>query len=197
MALLAKNGYGQVEPNRLNAQRTGRIIADVPVSVEAFEAANEVIQNGMFLTYNPAGAIETNLKKGTLELPEVGGSALTGLVMSEIKLYHDSQGNKDFALTTNQHTLLSGINQTPYRDVRENGHNTVVPRMYFLEVGDVFTTNLVDVEAPALGDILVPGAEGFLVAEAGEATSAIRLQVVQNNTLPDGQQAVKLAVIQA
>lgn len=197
MALLPKNGYGQVEPNRLNAQRTGRIIADVPVSVEAFTAAEEVIQNGMFLTYNPAGGIETNLKKGTLDLPEVGGSPMTGLVMSEIKLYHDSQSNKDFALSTNKHTLLSGVNQTPYRDVREDAHNTVVPRMYFLEMGDVFTTNLVDVEAPTLGQILVPGAAGILVAEAAGATSAIRLQVVQNNTMPDGQRAVKLAVIKA
>lgn len=196
MALLAKNGYGQVEPNRLNAQRTGRIIADVPVAVADFVAAGEVIQNGMFLTYNPAGDIETNLKKGTLDLPEVGGSALTGLVMSEIKLYHDSQSNKDFALTTSKHTLLSGVNQTPYRDVRENAHNTVIPRMYFLEVGDVFTTNLVDVESPALGQVLTPGAEGFLVADA-EGSGAIQLQVVQNNTLPDGQRAVKLAVIKA
>lgn len=196
MALLAKNGYGQVEPNRLNAQRTGRIIADVPVSVDAFEAANEVIQNGMFLTYNPAGNIETNLKKGTMELPEVGGSALTGLVMNEIKLYHDSQGNKDFALTTNKHTLLSGVNQSPYRDAAEVAHNTVVPRVFFLEVGDVYTTNLVDVAEPALGDILTPGAEGILVADSASA-GALQLQVVQLTTLPDGQKAVKLAVIKA
>lgn len=196
MALLAKNGYGQVEPNRLNAQRTGRIIADVPVSVAAFEAANEVIQNGMFLTYNPAGNIETNLKKGTMELPEVGGSALTGLVMNEIKLYHDSQGNKDFALTTNKHTLLSGVNQSPYRDAAEVAHNTVVPRVFFLEVGDVYTTNLVDVAEPALGDILTPGAEGILVADSASA-GALQLQVVQLTTLPDGQKAVKLAVIKA
>lgn len=197
MALLQKNGYGQVEPNRINAQRTGRIIADVPVAEADFETAGEVIQNGMFLTYNPAGGIETNLKKGTLDLPEVGGSALTGLVYSEVKLYHDSQSNKDFALTTSLHTLLSGVNQTPYRDVRENAHNTVVPRMYFLEVGDVYTTNLVDVAEPTLGQVLVPGAAGILVAEGAEATAAIRLQVVQLNTLPDGQRAVKLAVIKA
>lgn len=195
MALLQKIGYGQVEPNRLDAQTSKRIIADVPVSTAAFTAAGEVIQNGMFLTYNPAGDLESNLKKGTLDLPAQGGTKLTGLVYSEIKLYHDSQSNKDFVLTTNKHTLLSGLNQTPYRDVKEEAHNTVVPRLYFLSIGDVYTTNLVNVEEPALGDILSPGTDGILAT--GAATDAIALQVVQITTMADGQKAVKLAVINA
>lgn len=195
MALLAKIGYGQVEPNRLSAQATKRIVADVPVSTDSFTAAGEVIQNGMFLTYNPAGGIETNLKKGTLDLPTAGGSKATGLVYSEVKLYHDSQSNKDFALTTSKHTLLSGVNQTPYRDVHDAVHNTVVPRMYFLEVGDTYTTNLVNVDNPALGDILSPGADGILTT--GQATDAIAVQVVQITTMADGQKAIKVVVVNA
>lgn len=198
MALLAKVGYGQVEPNRLSAQATKRIIADVPVKAADFATLGKVVQNGMFLTYNPAGDIESNLKKGTFDLPTVkGGSTLTGLVYNEIKLYHDSQSNKDFALTTSAHTLLSGVNQTPYRNKAEQAVDTVVPRVYFLAVGDLFTTNLIDKDAPALGDILVPGTNGILTPSTTIANEAIAVQVVQITTLADGQKAVKVAVIKA
>lgn len=198
MALLAKVGYGQVEPNRLSAQATKRIIADVPVNATDFATLGGIVENGMFLTYNPAGGIESNLKKGTFDLPTVkGGTQLTGLVYNEVKLYHDSQSNKDFALTTSGHTLLSGVNQTPYRDVSGTAIDTVVPRVYFLAVGDIFTTNLIDEDDPALGDVLVPGTDGILTASTAIANEAIAVQVVQITTLADGQKAVKVAVIKA
>ena len=34
MALLTKNGYGQVEPNHLSAQRTAQIYAQLPAKSE-------------------------------------------------------------------------------------------------------------------------------------------------------------------
>ena len=49
MALLAKKGYGQVEPNHLSAQRTGQIYAQLPL-----DSAIETLENGHFAIYDYA-----------------------------------------------------------------------------------------------------------------------------------------------
>lgn len=192
MALLAKIGFGQVEPNRINAKRTGDIVSDVPVSVEAFESADKKIENGMFLTWKPGKGIEGNLKQGELDLPVAGGDNMTYLVLNEITLHHDSMGNKDFVLTTEANGILSA-RQSPYQDVNRVAKDTVVPRAFKLTEGDVFTTNLVDVADPKVGDVLSPGAQGILAKAPGE----LEATVTQVTTLADGQKAVKLVVTKA
>ena len=94
---LAKIGYGQVEPNNITARRTGDLVSDVPVAVEDFEKMGKRVENGVFLTWHPGEGIANNLKTGELKLPTNGGEGLTYLVYNEVKLYHDSQGNNDWA----------------------------------------------------------------------------------------------------
>ena len=64
----------------------------------------------------------------------------------------------------------------------------MVPRVFKTNVGDIFTTNLIDVAAPAVGDVLTPNAQGFLAAGEGD----MKWQIVKIYTLADRQKAVKL-----
>ena len=47
MALITRNGFGQVEPNHLSAQRTGQIYAQLPANEEIL-----ALENGMFDKYD-------------------------------------------------------------------------------------------------------------------------------------------------
>ena len=67
---------------------------------------------------------------------------------------------------------------------------TMVPRLVKTNVGDIFTTNTIAAESVALGDILAPGADGYL-ATAGEGAT-MKWQVVKVYTMPDGQKGAKI-----
>lgn len=84
MALTIKrNGFGQVEPNHLSAQRTGQIYAQLPA-----DSSIETIENGMFLYYDYA-----NNKVAKT------GDGEPMLVLNEVKLYDDLRETyKDFAM---------------------------------------------------------------------------------------------------
>lgn len=49
MALMAKKGYGQLEPNHLSAQRNGQIYAQLPCA-----ASMETLENASFVKYDYA-----------------------------------------------------------------------------------------------------------------------------------------------
>jgi len=108
MGLLTKQGYGQLEPNHLIAQRTGEIFAQLP-----FVGFNSIISNGdnaveqgMFLDYNYAA--------GAAQLPgATGGGKLTMLVYNEIRLYGPFLTNKDFALFPTPSSGLTSTNPIP------------------------------------------------------------------------------------
>ena len=50
MALLVKEGFGQLEPNHLSAQRNGQIYAQLPC-----DSSIEKLQNAQFVKYDYAG----------------------------------------------------------------------------------------------------------------------------------------------
>ena len=81
-ALYVEHGYGQVEPNHLSAQRTGQIYAQLPA-----DAAIKVLENGQFVKYDYA--------KGLVNLT---GKGEWMLVFNEVKIYHDYEGDADFAM---------------------------------------------------------------------------------------------------
>lgn len=84
MALTIKrNGFGQVEPNHLSAQRTGQIYAQLPANKDI-----EVLENGMFAKYDYAKN-EVNFD----------GEGEFMLVLNEVKLYDTLRETyKDFAM---------------------------------------------------------------------------------------------------
>lgn len=127
----------------------------------------EVVENGMFLVYDyAAGVVNKN------------GEGEPMLVFSEIKLYDKKfQGYKDFALKK-----------------EDAVHGKIMPRLFKTNVGDIFTTNLVDVTS-AIGSLegkkLVPTA-GYLKETATPAPGAQVWKIVKETTLADGQFAVKV-----
>ena len=66
----------------------------------------------------------------------------------------------------------------------------MVPRVFKTNVGDLYTTNMVDEETLALEDVLSPRAKDGILCKNGDGT--MQWQVVKKYTMPDGQPAVKV-----
>lgn len=180
--LIDKVGYGQVEPNRLTAQKTREVYAQLPA-----DDSIKTIENGMFLVYDQV--------QGKVVKPAAVGKKAC-LVMNEIILEDDRyQADSDYVMT-------------PYEATDYQPAMKAYPRLYAMHVGDTFTTNLIKTESggttlPNAGDKFIVGTDGVLepVGE-NEATSEMIFAVVakeegKTDCLPDGQQAVKLTVIKA
>ena len=171
-----RNGFGQVEPNQLSAQKTGQIYASLPL-----DDAVEVLQNGEFMYYDYANKSVNAGKAAAAGVIATKGEPM--LVFNEIKLYEPfwRTSYKDFAmirvgdnyvtskLATAEYGENSDIAQATYPT-----HNLeyqyrmagIAPRLFKTNVGDIYTTNMValvkDVEGTptpityAVGDILAP-----------------------------------------
>ena len=77
----------------------------------------------------------------------------------------------------------------PYKEARMPEGTTMVPRVFKTNVGDIFTTNTINVAEPTLGMTLKVGATGIL--EEG-SDDKMTWQVVKVYTMPDGQKGVKI-----
>lgn len=81
---IARDGYGQLEPNHLSAPRNGQVYAQLPAAEDI-----DVLEQGMFVKYDYAAG-ECNFD----------GEGPWMLVFNEEKLYDERhQMHKDFALT--------------------------------------------------------------------------------------------------
>lgn len=171
-ALYVERGYGQVEPNHLSARRTGQIYAQLPAA-----ASIAKLENGQFAKYDYQNKVVN-----------FSGAGEWMLVFNEIKLYRDFQYDDDYAMLREEHMAYvydAQANLMP-TDTR------MVPRLLKTNVGDIFTTNTVKESTLALGDVLTPGADGFLAKAAEGETPDMQWEVVKVYTLADGQKAVKL-----
>lgn len=72
---------------------------------------------------------------------------------------------------------------------RMNPGTSMVPRVLKTNVGDIFTTNMIDEDVLAIGDVLAPNAKGIL---AKDDTQSMKWQVVKIYTMPDEQKGVKI-----
>ena len=162
MALLVKQGFGQLEPNHLSAQRNGQIYAQLPC-----DSSIEVLQNAQFVKYDYANGEVSYTGEGEWML-----------VYNEVKLYDPRHSYKDFALQ--KKNCVGG---------------EMVPRVMKTMVGDIFTTNLVDLKdkggALVVGDKLVVGTTGILEYSAAPGAGMV-WQVAKVYTMADGQPAVKI-----
>ena len=120
-----------------------------------------ILENGQFVKYD--------YKEGKVNFD---GDGEWMLVFNEVKLYGERETYKDFALKAAD--AVGG---------------TIVPRVFKTNIGDIFTTNLVEGDV-ALGDELSPNAEGKLAKGVSGAT--MKWQIVKVYTLADGQAAVKV-----
>lgn len=72
---------------------------------------------------------------------------------------------------------------------------TMVPRVFKTNVGDHYTTNMVNEDVLKVNDLLTPqpGAEGKgILAKAGAESADMQWQVVKVYTMPDHQRGVKI-----
>ena len=163
MALLVKEGFGQLEPNHLSAQRNGQIYAQLPC-----ESSMEVLQNAQFVKYDYAEG-EVNFT----------GEGEWMLVFNEVKLYDPRHSYKDFALQKKNcvggvmvprvmKTMVGDIFTTNLVDSKDKGG------------------------ALEAGDKLVVGTTGILEYSATPEEGAMVWQVAKVYTMADGQPAVKI-----
>lgn len=210
-----RNGYGQVEPNQLSAQKTGQIYASLPL-----DTAVDVLQNGEFMYYDYAS--------GKVSADDSTGIAEPMLVFNEIKLYEPfwRTSYKDFAMIRVNHTnpttgvvtkgenyVTSDLATQRYGDGADNvgvaanpAHTEYpyrmdgfAPRLFKTNIGDIMTTNMVKTGSSvtyAVGDKLVPvknTTTNTLQLEAdNSATTGMIWVVVKVYTMPDGQDGLKL-----
>ena len=85
-------------------------------------------------------------------------------------------------------------NEDPYhiesktREAMMPTGTTMVPRVFKTNVGDIFTTNMINATELEVGQILTPGEKGILEVGEGE----MKWQVVKVYTMPDHQNGVKI-----
>lgn len=78
------------------------------------------------------------------------------------------------------------------REKKMPAGTSMVPRVFKTNVGDIMTTNTINEETLAIGDLLTPGATDGILAKAGAADADMQWQVVKLYDMPDGQKAAKV-----
>ena len=162
MALLVKQGFGQLEPNHLSAQRNGQIYAQLPC-----DTSIEVLQNAQFVKYDYANGKVNYTGEGEWML-----------VYNEVKLYDPRHSYKDFALQKKNCVdgeMVPRVMKTMVGDIFTT--NLVDPKG---KSG-----------ALAVGDKLVVGTTGILEYSAAPGAGMV-WQVAKVYTMADGQPAVKI-----
>lgn len=146
-------------------------------------------RNGRVYAQLPADASIEKLEQGTFVKydyangkVDFSGDGPWMMVYNEEKLYDERhQMHRDYAML--KADCYDGV---------------MVPRVFGMETGDVFTTNNLADDSYAVGDkIVVDNSNGVLKKDAGATIAAgtFVLKVVKEYTLPDGQPAVKLQVV--
>ena len=124
----------------------------------------EVLENGAFLKLDSA----TNTVGTT-------GNGEWMLVYNEVKLYDNAkQGYKDFAVKKSE--TVGGV---------------ITPRLFKTNVGDIFTTNLIEAGL-ALGAKVTPKVEGNVGVLQKHTDEDMVFEVLKLTTMPDGQPGVKV-----
>ena len=121
------------------------------------------LENGQFVKYDYAS--------GNVNFTAEDGEWM--LVFNEVKLYDERETYKDFAMKVENYV-----------------GGAMVPRVFKTNVGDIYTTNMIDSTIDVeVGTELAPNATGVLTT-AGDAEMIWK--VVKVYTMADGQAAVKL-----
>ena len=204
-----REGYGQVEPNQLSAQKTGQIYASLPLDKNV-----NILQNGEFMYYDYAAGdngMVTAGNENTLGEPM--------LVFNEIKLYEPfwQTSYKDFAMirkgdnyvTSRLATAGYGENSDKEQAATIDPAHTeygyrmdgIAPRLLKTNIGDIYTTNMVETGEDITyvkGDTLTlkkTDRNTLELSKTGDITT-IKFQVAKVYTMPDGQPGLKIQRVQ-
>ena len=135
---IKKDGFGQVEPNHLSAQRTGQIYAQLPAA-----ASIKVLENGQFAKYDYAS--------GNVNFTAEGQEFM--LVLNEVKLYDERRDSyKNFAMLKENY-----VNGEMVPRLFKTNVGDIFTTNCFAEGTEL-----------KIGDKLTPGTDGYLAAGEGE-----------------------------
>lgn len=213
-------GYGQVEPNHLSAQRTGQIYAQLPAhkDIKMLEQGQFVKYDYATGLVDFTGQGEWMLVFNEIKLYRDGQrdcefAMIKDNYMARVyspyqydpdakdkqaRYYNgvDAEGNPIEDVTAPPDPYELNYNEDPfhfegkYKEALMPEGTTMVPRVFKTNVGDIFTTNMVDEETLAVGDVLSPRAKDGILCKSGDET--IKWQVVKVYTMPDNQKGVKI-----
>jgi hypothetical protein len=178
------DGFGQLELNQVAFRRDGRIEAQC--ALDATDFASVPAENGMLLAVDRVNR--------TVKFPTSANVAVMPVALNYTTEHmYDERANslKDFKL--------------------ERG--TFLPRLGFLSVGELFTTNCIGMDdsefadndaletaleaidtTPLYGGI---SDEGAIAVSATAPTAGPVLKVAEKTTMPDGQLGIKFQVLTA
>ena len=128
--------------------------------------------------------------------PQGGDSVADYSVASEVYDYYEmSDVNNPDIEEDYRKRLFMKLRAVKHPEAMMPAGTTMVPRVFKTNVGDHYTTNMVNEDVLAVNDLLTPqpGAEGKgILAKAGAADADMQWQVVKVYTMPDHQRGVKI-----
>lgn len=141
---------------------SGQATKEIYAQLPCAEDIN-ILENGQFAKYDYENG-EVNFT----------GDGDWFLVFNEVKVYEARETDADWAMKIENYT----------------DRKSMVPRLYATKVGDIYTTNMINVAEPTIGMKLSPNAKGILDT-AGDGDTCV-WKVVKIYTMPDLQPGVKL-----
>lgn len=212
-ATFVQYGYGQVEPNHLSAPRNGQIYAQLPAAKTI-----DLLENGQFVKYDYAAGVcdfssEASSGAWMMVFNEVKiyKDRETDADFAMIKDNYNARVYSPIGQTT---STLSTVLDYTGEAVREGSTTAykknietfdypalmpegtkMVPRVMYISVGDIWTTNTIKADAGSLsaGTMLKIGADGYLTAGDGAGGDLDpKFVVVKVYTMPDLQPGVKV-----
>ena len=217
MANFTRIGFGQVEPNQLSAQKTGQIYASLPL-----DESVKVLQNGEFMYYsyadnkvtaeptvegqepmlvfNEIKIYEDYLRLKDFAMIRVGDNYVTnpaavGRVTQANYGWADGVDTYGDGSLNEPGTISPEHSEYQAAKYRMDGF---APRMFKTNVGDVFTTNMVETGVEyAVKDILKlkkvtdNGSSTLVLSKTGDIPE-LEFVVAKVYTMPDGQPGLKL-----
>ena len=217
MANFTRIGFGQVEPNQLSAQKTGQIYASLPL-----DESVKVLQNGEFMYYsyadnkvtaeptvpgqepmlvfNEIKIYEDYLRLKDFAMIRVGDNYVTnpsavGRVTQANYGWADGVDTYGDGSLNTPGTINPAHSDYQAAKYRMDGF---APRMFKTNVGDIFTTNMVETGVEyAVKDILKlkkvtdNGSSTLVLSKTGDIPE-LEFVVAKVYTMPDGQPGLKL-----
>jgi len=192
MARLAMSTtYGVLEMNRVAAVDTKQVFSQLPL--DATDFASIACENGMVCVYDEVA--------GAVRLPDED----TGVVIEEVQLvgthefYYENAELGEFAVSIE----TTAVKYSTIGHAGTAADQYTYPDLYNLTVGDTFTTNTVDLDSTAfadtsVGEYFTARATGLLFYDGATANagSGLICVIIKKYTVPNGDEAFKLKVVQ-
>ena len=163
-------------------------------SAEELYGPTRLLQGKREKWNNETGAFED---LGEIANPETGAVADYS-VASEVHDYYEMNDiNNDHIKDEARQRLFMKLRPVKHPEKMMPEGTTMVPRVFKTNVGDIFTTNTINMKGaePVVGTtFLTPGANGIL--EATDSKDGMLWQVVKVYTMPDHQRGLKIMRVQ-